>query len=187
MGKSTLAKQIAFVTGSVYVDLAEAEPVGANTLSGGLMRSRLYEPWENNMLPVLIDGLDEALLKTTKDAFEAFIKDIAALARGRSVPTVLFGRTSAVEDAWLILTDKDAVPIDVAVLEIGYYGVNESLEFAEATLTASAAKKQQVRQHPTVDKQALETLAHGSTKSKLRETAIVSLAMLPYFKLCPHG
>ena len=161
VGKSTLAKQIAFVTGSVYVDLAEAEPVGANTLSGGLVRSRLYEPWENNMLPVLIDGLDEALLKTTKDAFDAFIKDIAALARGRAVPTVLFGRTSAVEDAWLILTDKDEDPIDVAVLEIGYYGPNESLEFAEASLTALAEKKQQLRQHPTVDRQALELLLIG--------------------------
>ena len=51
--------------------------------------------------------------------------------------------------------------MDVAVLEIGYYGVNESLEFAEATLAALAAKKQQLRQHPTVDKRALELLLMG--------------------------
>ena len=31
VGKTTLAKQIAYSTGSVYIDLSEAEPVGANT------------------------------------------------------------------------------------------------------------------------------------------------------------
>lgn len=31
VGKTTLAKQIAYSTGSVYIDLSDAEPVGANT------------------------------------------------------------------------------------------------------------------------------------------------------------
>ena len=35
VGKSTLAREIAFSTGSVYIDLAKAAPVGDNTLSGG--------------------------------------------------------------------------------------------------------------------------------------------------------
>ena len=42
VGKSTLAKQIAFRTGSIYVDLAASEPVGGNFLSGGLARSGQY-------------------------------------------------------------------------------------------------------------------------------------------------
>jgi hypothetical protein len=43
VGKSTLARQIAFETGAVYVDLAEAEPVGSHTLVGGLVKSGLYD------------------------------------------------------------------------------------------------------------------------------------------------
>lgn len=45
VGKSTLARQIAYETGSIYLDLATADPVGANTLSGGLARSGLYNSW----------------------------------------------------------------------------------------------------------------------------------------------
>ena len=50
VGKSTLARQIAFTTGSVYVDLAKADPVGGNTLSGGLARSRIYSSWEDGAI-----------------------------------------------------------------------------------------------------------------------------------------
>jgi hypothetical protein len=42
VGKSTLARQIAFLTGAVYIDLANADPVGGNTLSGGLLRSNVH-------------------------------------------------------------------------------------------------------------------------------------------------
>ena len=52
VSKTTLAKQIAFSTDSVYIDLSEAAPVGANRL---------------------IDGVDEARLKVTEEAFDAFV------------------------------------------------------------------------------------------------------------------
>lgn len=102
VGKSTLARQIAFETGAVYVDLAEAEPVGSNTLVGGLVKSGLYDGWQAGIVGILIDGLDEARLRVTQEAFEAFLRDVDQLSRGRSVPTVLFGRTGAIQDAWLV-------------------------------------------------------------------------------------
>ena len=55
VGKTTLAKQIACETHSVYIDLAAAEPVGGNTLSGGLFRSSLSEKWNNQTIAALID------------------------------------------------------------------------------------------------------------------------------------
>ena len=130
VGKSTLARQIAALTGAIYVDLAEAEPVGGNTLSGGLFRSGISNEWQTGNAAVLIDGLDEARLRVTQEAFEAFLSDVAAMAKDREVPTVLFGRTGAVQDAWLVLTDK----LPVAVLEIGYYGPDAASEFAYAHL-----------------------------------------------------
>jgi hypothetical protein len=63
VGKSTLARQIAFETGAVYVDLAKAEPVGSNTLAGGLVKSGLYDGWQAGIVGILIDGLDEARLR----------------------------------------------------------------------------------------------------------------------------
>ena len=130
VGKSTLARQIAALTGATYVDLAVAEPVGGNTLSGGLFRSGIANEWQAGRAAVLIDGLDEARLRVTQEAFEAFLSDVAAMAKDREVPTVLFGRTGAVQDAWLLLSDK----LPVAVLEIGFYGPEAASEFANARL-----------------------------------------------------
>lgn len=126
VGKSTLARQIAYETGATYIDLAEAEPVGGDTLSGGLAKSGMYPDWQSGNAVVLIDGLDEARLKVTQEAFEAFLSDVAEASMGRQVPTVLFGRSGAIEDSWLHLSDK----VPVCVLEIGYYDPESALEFA---------------------------------------------------------
>ena len=134
VGKTTLAKQIAFSTGSVYIDLAAAAPVGANTLIGGIANSGLYQEWIDGSVAVLIDGLDEARLKVTQEAFDAFLADVAAQSADRDMPTVLFGRTGAIIHAWIVLTEDAA---NVPILEIGYYGVGEAIEFSEAVLRAS--------------------------------------------------
>ena len=158
VGKSTLARQIAFATGSLYVDLATADPVGANTLSGGLVKSELYGAWQSGSLAMLIDGLDEARLRVTQEAFEAFLSDVVDVSANRAAPTVLLGRTGAVQDAWLYLAE--ACHDDIAVLEIGYYTPEASVEFAEMKLSSS----QPNRQHPTVDRKAL-----GLLLNKLRQ------------------
>ena len=134
VGKTTLARQIAFATGSVYIDLAEAAPVGANTLIGGIANSGLYQEWENGSVAVLIDGLDEARLKVTQEAFDAFLLDVATQSINRDMPTVLFGRTGAIIHAWIVLTDTLQ---NVPILEIGYYGIEEAVEFAVSSLRAS--------------------------------------------------
>ena len=134
VGKSTLARQIAFETGAVYVDLAKAEPVGSNTLVGGLVKSGLYAGWQGGSVGILIDGLDEARLRVTQEAFEAFLCDVDQISVGRSVPTVLFGRTGAIQDAWLALNNT-------SVLEIGYYDSEAAADFAEALLRAERPNK----------------------------------------------
>jgi hypothetical protein len=149
VGKSTLARQIAFATGAVYIDLAKADPVGGNTLSGGLVKSGLYSAWESQTTAVLIDGLDEARFRVTQEAFEAFLSDVAQLAKGRKVPTVLFGRTGAIQDTWLLLNGAKA-----AVLEIGYYGPEASIDFANAQLRAIRPNSQ----HAEAERRAITLL-----------------------------
>lgn len=157
VGKSTLARQIAYETGALYVDLATADPVGGNTISGGLAKSGLYTQWASQSVALLIDGLDEARLRVTQEAFAAFLADIAQLSASRSVPTVLFGRTGAIQDAWLLLSDQS---INAAVLEIGYYDSQASIEFADARLRALRPNSA----HAAVERKAIELLVQ-----KLRE------------------
>ena len=151
VGKSTLARQMAFRTGSVYIDLAKSEPVGGNTLSGGLARSGLFSAWERDELTVMIDGLDEARLKVSEGGFQAFLSDIGVLSQGRHTQTVVFGRTKAVEDAWLYIPGA----YGVAVLEIGYYGVEASIDFAATTLHERRPDRQRFA---SVDLEALGLL-----------------------------
>ena len=151
VGKSTLARQIAFQTGSVYIDLAKSEPVGGNTLSGGLARSGLYSAWHDDEITVMIDGLDEAKLRVSEAGFLAFLSDITILSQRRRTPTIIFGRTKTVEDAWLYIPGE----YKVAVLEIGYYGVETSIDFAQTTLRDSLSRNQAFA---SVDREALTLL-----------------------------
>jgi hypothetical protein len=86
VGKSTLAKAISARTGAVYLDLAKAETVAGNYLTGGLVKNRLLDAWQANQATLLIDALDEARLRVTQSSFEDFLKDVETLARGRSLP-----------------------------------------------------------------------------------------------------
>jgi len=131
VGKSTLARQVAYNTGAVYVDLAVADPVGGNTISGGLAKSKIYNNWEEQETTLLVDGLDEARLRVPQESFVSFLEDIVVLSRGRSVPVVLFGRTGAIQDAWIVLND---LSVEVAVLEIGYFDRQMSFDFAISKL-----------------------------------------------------
>ena len=90
VGKTTLAKQIAYRTGAIYIDLAQSEPVGGHTLSGGLVRAGVYERWQAEATTVLVDGLDEARLRVTQEAFEAFLGDVLELSAKRTLPTVFW-------------------------------------------------------------------------------------------------
>ena len=136
VGKTTLAKQIAFHTGSIYLDLGAAGPVGDHTLSGGLFRSGLTQHWLDDNIAILIDGLDEARLRVTQEAFEAFLCDVAQLSKGRQLATVLFGRTRAIEDAWLVLDDQG---VESAVLEIGYFEPQAATEFSTELVSESCS------------------------------------------------
>jgi len=118
-----------------------------------LVKSRLLTDWEADSATVLIDGLDEARLRVTQDGFNAFIEDVAYLAKERSTPTVLFGRTGAIQEAWLLLGDE----VPVTVLEIGYYTPELAARFAMAHL------RQRKPDYPFMDAagRAIELLLTG--------------------------
>lgn len=125
VGKSTLAKEISAHTEAIYIDLSQADPVGGNTILGGLAKSNLYNEYKNDEITLLIDGLDEARLKVTQESFESFLSDIIDISKKSNNPIVLFGRTGASEEAWLHLNEKS----NVSILEIEYYKKESAVNF----------------------------------------------------------
>ncbi|MYF05638.1 MAG: hypothetical protein F4230_11985 [Holophagales bacterium] len=150
VGKTTLARQISWATGSVYIDLATAGPVGEHTLSGGLFQSDLMEGWSQGTVALLIDGLDEARLKVNSESFDAFLRDVVRLSEMTPLPTILFGRTDAVDHAWLLLADKYQAPI----LKISYYDEESASKFVRARVQSKSG----IPQHLPVQLEAAEFL-----------------------------
>lgn len=170
VGKSTLAKQISFKCGAIYLDLATAEPVGGNTISGGILKSGLPALWKEERVAILIDGLDEARLRVTQEAYESFLVDIADLASGRSVPTILFGRTGAVLDAFLVFEINN---VEVPVLEIGYYEFDSAVDFAMARIRTTKPN----RSSEITERRAVSGLIRGlSQQTKTDEKRFAGYA-----------
>ena len=126
VGKSTLASEIAAQSNAILIDLARAEAVGASTVTGGLAWAGLLDRFLQGDLALLIDGLDEARIRVTQESFVAFLEDIYRLASLNHKAITLFGRTSAIEDAWLTFA---GMGIEPPVFEIQFHGPVEALEF----------------------------------------------------------
>ena len=150
VGKTTLARHIACVTGAIYIDLAKAR-VGDHTLSGGLVQSDMFEAWKTKCTTAVIDGLDEARFRVPLQSFEAFLADVVRLSQNRGLPTVLFGRTGAIQDTHVILDD---IGVKFSVLEIGYFDPKKSVEFVENILEIEGHHQD----HPSVLRCAVQLI-----------------------------
>ena len=137
VGKSTLAKEVSARTGAAYLDLAKADTVAGNYLTGGLVKNQLLKEWEANKTTILIDALDEARLRVTQKSFEDFLNDVEGLARGRAFPTIIFGRVGIVEDAWLSLAERG---LSCPVFDIDFFDAPRAKQFIIATLDRVARR-----------------------------------------------
>jgi hypothetical protein len=131
VGKSTLAKEISSRTGAVYLDLAKADTVAGNYLTGGLVKNRLLANWQADKSAILIDALDEARLRVTQKSFQDFLKDVENLSVGRGLPTVFFGRVGIVDEAWLILSDAG---LECPIFDIDFFNSAQAERFIMAAL-----------------------------------------------------
>ncbi|MDT3734672.1 MAG: hypothetical protein ROZ00_00430 [Denitratisoma sp.] len=132
VGKSTLAKEICAATGAVYLDLAEAATVAGNYMVGGLVYTNLLESWTAGRAAVLIDALDEARLRVTQSGFEAFLSDVAAVARMGKFPVVLLGRVGIIEEAWTIFNEREN--LELPIFDIELFEPDEAKRFVLARL-----------------------------------------------------
>ena len=162
VGKSTLAREIATCTGAVLIDLAKSDAVGASTITGGLAWTRLFEEFIDGNVALLIDGLDEARIRVTQDSFVAFLRDIHQLAHAERKAITLFGRTAAIEDTWLYLSEMGVEP---AVLEIQFYQHAEAIEFVgRQTQFLRAEDRQNIAATADADRKAAELILDSYRK-----------------------
>lgn len=123
VGKTTLAKQVASQAQIPYWDLAATGPVGKSTFHGSVMAALGPEAalklfGQNMSSAFIIDALDEARIKVTAAAFEAFLADAAAFAKTKSnLCVVLLGRTQIAETAWLSASEA-GVRTALATIEL---------------------------------------------------------------------
>lgn len=142
VGKSTLAREICAATGAIYLDLAEAATVAGNYMVGGLVYTNLLNTWTSGQGAVLIDALDEARLRVTQSGFEAFLADVAAVAKLGKYPIILLGRVGIIEEAWTIFCEQQN--INPPIFDIELFEPDEAERFVFARLVKLAKIKNQV-------------------------------------------
>lgn len=114
MGKSIAAQAIAARSRSILLDTAKVR-VGSNTLSGGLAKAlgvesyaNFVEDFQQSRASLVIDGLDEALLFSGSEHFEAFLDDLCwFLGKNQTSPAVVvLGRDDAIDTVELHLLER---------------------------------------------------------------------------------
>ena len=98
----------------------------------------MFDRFLQGNVALLIDGLDEARIRVTQDSFAAFLEDISKLASTDRKPITIFGRTSAIEDAWLTFAESNVEP---PVLEIQFHGPDAALEFVMRRIASARNEK----------------------------------------------
>jgi hypothetical protein len=135
-GKSTLAQVLSSRLDLPLLSLGDHKPVGANALTGLLTTtfavehlSEIFHALDTGEYGIIIDGIDEGRSKTTEQAFQAFLDDIARLCKNAASPSfVLLGRTQILEDCWIYLEDKE---ISTGLLTIEPFGLDQARSYID--------------------------------------------------------
>lgn len=148
-GKSMLASVLSSQTRLPLLDLAQHPPVAADALTGLIKKSfgvtqlsDVYEAISQGTYGLIIDGVDEARSKTNQDAFQAFLDDIAEIAKpSRGTSFVILGRTQILDDCWAYLTDKG---IPTGLLTIAPFTLESARKYIDTfTMTGGTPFAQQ--------------------------------------------
>ncbi|MBX3384500.1 MAG: hypothetical protein KF864_13440 [Phycisphaeraceae bacterium] len=149
VGKSTLAREIALRQGAPLWDLAQAAAVGGNSVSGQLSTSfgfsaaaQASDLLRKGEMCLIVDALDEARVKANEAGFEAFVENIAQIAKEAKGPAfVLLARTQTAETTWLLL---DALGVEASLVSIQPFTREQAERYIDArirTFGEAAAKR----------------------------------------------
>jgi hypothetical protein len=145
-GKSAMSHYISHNLGIPIFDLGRYEAVGANTISGLLMKDveqadvfTYLEGLRSGQYSLIIDGLDEASIKVTQEGFEAFLKDVSFFSQNSAgLSFVILGRPGVMDDASLILEENGT---KTTLLEIEPFTIGKAMEFIDNQMDAGYLKR----------------------------------------------
>lgn len=147
-GKTVLSKHLCRSFDFLRLDLGAFRPVGANSLLGVFvdnfvdMRDMLNMTvnLQQGKTTMVIDGLDEASIKTTEEAFAGFLDDIVKLAKGgKGLSFILLGRTKVVEDTCIYLEDAG---VKVILAQIEPFTIQKARSFIDKQQESDGYLKQ---------------------------------------------
>lgn len=159
VGKSTLANELAYLAKAPIWDLAQASAVGGNSATGQLTASfgfslagSVSARLAAGELFLIIDALDEARVKANEAGFEAFVQNVAEIAKlAKGIAIVLLGRTQTAETTWLML---EGIGVPTALHSIRPFTRVQAESYIEARirrLEDSAAKRITDHRQPFVE------------------------------------
>ncbi len=149
IGKSTIARQLAHLSGAMIWDLAKFQ-VGTDTFSGTILSSfsgdtpAVLDQLNRGNFLLLLDALDEAHVRAGTQNFEAFLEDVASrLKAPRARPAVvLFTRS---ETAELIALSMDIHEVPFAFVTVDFFDQERANAFLEKRVGAHSSRFAEAR------------------------------------------
>lgn len=146
-GKSALSKYLACTLKQPIFDMGAAGPVGENSLLGMMNKNMAYQETlsyiqnlKDGHAAMIIDALDEGLLKVTNQAFESFLDEVVNLSKGaKGIPFILTGRIHVMENVAIELEHKG---LRVLLLQIEPFTIGKAKDFIDNSM---ARKNEQER------------------------------------------
>ena len=172
-GKSTLAQVLASRLNLPLLNLGRHKPVGDNTLTGLLTTSfaveqlsSIFQGIDSGEYGIVIDGIDEGRSKTTEQAFQAFLDDIARLSKNATSPSfVLLGRTQVLEECWIYLQDRGS---STGLLTIDPFSLDQARSYIDSFTNGSQSP--QASQYKETRDLILEKLSSAFTAADATPT-----------------
>lgn len=138
-GKSALSKYLAHTLKQPIFDMGAAGPVGENSLLGMMNKNMVIQETlsyiqdlKEGHAAMIIDALDEGLLKVTNQAFESFLDEVVSLSKNaQGIPFVLTGRIHVMENVALELEQKG---LRVLLLQIEPFTIVKAREFIDNSM-----------------------------------------------------
>lgn len=174
-GKSALAYHLSATNKIPILDLSKQTPVGANSLSGLLLEifgttgiSSFFKEMHDGKISIIIDAIDEGYIKTTEEAFNAFLSNIADIAdKSDGISFILLGRTQALEHTWLHMSERK---INSSLIKIEPFNTEQAKSFIDKKLSGSRNSQYEVTRNYIIDTIGVFFSSRSSTSAILFES-----------------
>ena len=136
VGKTALAKHIAFHYGALYWNVA-SKPIGGTSFAGeithavgvghGAQQDELYKMLKCGESLFVLDSFDEAALISRRDGIRDFLSEVSGILSDATAPSIIM--TARTEMAQFICDVCDEVGLRIDCYEIDYFEETEASDF----------------------------------------------------------